>query len=188
MTFEVFIFAGGQSRRFGSDKALAELDGEPLIVRLARAAAPFASSLRVVAERADKYAALGLPTIADTVPERGPLGGLLTALERLAPERWALVLSCDQVVLQGTWVEALARGRGAASAVAFRGERWQPFPGLYQASLAARVREAVRGGDLRLSRLLDGVGATPLPLPPDWPAVPQVNTQAALDALRRGGR
>jgi molybdopterin-guanine dinucleotide biosynthesis protein A len=76
-----YILAGGKSRRFGSDKALAMVEGRPLIARLADRVRPHVARVTVVAERVDKYAHLGLRTIGDVVAGLGPLGGLRTALE-----------------------------------------------------------------------------------------------------------
>ena len=78
------VLAGGQATRFGSDKARAMLDGEPLIARLVKRVQPHASRITVVADVAGKYDDLGLTTIADDVPGRGPVGGLLAALRHAA--------------------------------------------------------------------------------------------------------
>lgn len=69
----VYILAGGRSSRFGSDKARAALHGRPMIVRIAELLRPVAESMIVVAEQSDKYADLGLLTIADAIPGQGPL-------------------------------------------------------------------------------------------------------------------
>ena len=76
----IYILAGGRSSRFGSDKARAVLDGEPLIKRVARMAMPIAESTTIVADRTGKYDDLGLRSIADDPPHLGPLGGLAAAL------------------------------------------------------------------------------------------------------------
>ena len=96
----VYILAGGRSSRFGSDKARALLDGEPLVARLARQIEPVARRVTVVAEAADTYADLGLRTIADRRPGLGPLAGLEAALlDATNPPKstadWLILLSCD---------------------------------------------------------------------------------------------
>jgi molybdopterin-guanine dinucleotide biosynthesis protein A len=182
--WSAYVLAGGKSTRFGSDKALAELDGEPLILRLARAVAPVARELIVVAERADKYASLGLPTIGDVLPDRGPLGGLLTALEHAPTPAQILLVTCDLVVFEASWVETLATSAEGARAVAFRDDRWQPFPGLYHTELGGDARRAVARGELGMGRFLDTVSARAVPLPRDWPPLVQANTRADLARFR----
>ena len=187
--FATYVLAGGKSRRFGSDKALATLEGVPLIQRLVQALAPVSRASIVVAEQAGKYASLGLTTIGDVIPDRGPLGGLLTALEHAhqRDESWCLVLTCDQVVFEPRWVDALASrlgGDDGVRAAAFRDDRWQPFPALYHASLRGEAREAVTSGRLKMGRFLDAIAARGVQLPADWPELVQANTREELERLR----
>ena len=87
------VLCGGRSSRFGSDKALADVNGRPL-------AAGIVAALRAVG--ADPVAAiggsagpaLGIPTIPDRFPAEGPLGGLATALLWAGRGR-VLVTPCD---------------------------------------------------------------------------------------------
>ena len=79
LNIPIYILAGGKSSRFGNphdDKALAEINNTPLILRLAEQLQPIANPLTIVADRADKYQHLGLNTIADHQPGLGPLAGL----------------------------------------------------------------------------------------------------------------
>ncbi|MEX0652698.1 MAG: molybdenum cofactor guanylyltransferase [Phycisphaeraceae bacterium] len=182
-----YLLAGGQSRRFGSDKARAEVAGRPLIVRLARQLAPLAVSVTVIARTANAYADLGLTTLGDVHPGQGPMAGLHTALHHAKPHHpYLLLVSCDMLVCRPHWITALTEARSTSTqAVAFREQHWHPFPGLYHRSLLAEVERRLRAGDLRMQHLLDDV-ATPAPLPADWPALPQANTPAELaQAVRK---
>src|SRR5437879_3536860 len=100
----VYILAGGKSRRFGSDKARAILDGKPLILHVADALRPIASSLTVVADISGKYDDLALTTITDLQPGLGPLGGLFTALNDCR-HPWLLLAPCDFAGIQPRWIE-----------------------------------------------------------------------------------
>src|SRR5436190_19307235 len=103
----IYILAGGKSSRFGSDKARAEIDGEPLLARIVRVLKPAAKNFTIVADAENKYGDLGLRTIADVQPGLGPMGGLLTALNDLREPGYLLLCSCDMVALDCAWVEAL---------------------------------------------------------------------------------
>ncbi len=84
------VLAGGQSRRFGSDKALAELDGQTLLARSVNRLSGWCA--RVVVAGRDTAPA---PTLPDWPrPGMGPLGGLAAALHFARAEGFALVLSC----------------------------------------------------------------------------------------------
>ena len=176
----VYILAGGRSSRFGHDKAMARLAGVPLLSRVGTLAAPFASRITVVAEHAGAYEALGLRTIADEVPGRGPLGGLLTALGD-AREGWTLVLPCDLWLLRSDWIAGLlAARRPGSQAVVFRGERWEPWPGLYHASMREVVAAAEAASELTVWWLYSRVQTEAVPLPCDWPEPAQINTAQDL--------
>jgi molybdopterin-guanine dinucleotide biosynthesis protein A len=99
------ILAGGQSRRFGSDKAQARVAGKALLDHVADALRPQCAAL-VVAGRAWP----GLLTVAD-LPEAdlGPLGGLAGALAYAQRKGFDAVLSsgCDVLGLPADLAEQL---------------------------------------------------------------------------------
>lgn len=178
-----YILAGGRSRRFGSDKARACYQGEALILRQARQLQALGHRVTVVARCPDQYADLGLPTIADLEPDQGPTGGAITALHHCG-QGWLILSSCDLVIFQPQWLQALlpiARGQDV-DAVAYRTDRWQPFPGLYHTRLLQRPDV---WQERSLQHLLNTARTCPLPVPPDWPPMIQVNTPDELLGLDR---
>lgn len=102
------ILAGGQSRRFGSDKAEALFEGRALLEHVADALRPQTADL-VVAGREWP----GLPKIAD-LPEAGigPLGGLAGALDHAWRHDFDAVLSagCDVIGLPADLAERMDAG------------------------------------------------------------------------------
>jgi molybdopterin-guanine dinucleotide biosynthesis protein A len=184
----VYILAGGKSSRLGRDKARVEIDGEPLLVRVARSLEPFARSITVVADRAGKYRDLGFETIADREPGLGPLGGLQTALGHCRDGGWILCASCDRIGIRPGWLRALFSGRkNGAKAVVFRGRIWQPLPALYHASLAPEVDAAVASGRLTPWMLLEHAGVVSLRLPDDWETSVDINDPEELSKLAPKG-
>jgi molybdenum cofactor guanylyltransferase len=100
-----FILAGGESSRMGSNKALLELGGAPLIVRVARLVESAGIRPTVVGSP-ETYGGLRLRAIRDDWPGAGPLGGIATAL-RVSESRWNLVVACDLPYLTTPWLEHL---------------------------------------------------------------------------------
>lgn len=94
MKFQGIILAGGKSRRFGEDKALAKIEGDLMIKKVAG----FLISLKlrpvVIANDPGKYSFLPYSILKDIRPEQGPLGGLYTACHHF-PGSSLLVLTCD---------------------------------------------------------------------------------------------
>ncbi len=183
MKTDVYILSGGKSSRFGSDKARAEIDGEPLIKRIVRILAPCASSFTAVAESPGKYADLGVRTIADVRAGLGPIGGLVTALKDLPNPGWLLLCSCDMVAVDCEWVNTLLAARPSNSqAAAFEGERIEPLFALYHSSLIEEIERGIAAGELSPSGLIARVPSSRLPLPANWPKLAHVNTRAELAA------
>ena len=75
------VLAGGLSRRMGTDKALVEIDGTPMVLRAADALrASGLTEVIVVGGCRRRLGELGLRVVADLYPGQGPLGGVITAL------------------------------------------------------------------------------------------------------------
>jgi len=163
----VYILAGGKSSRFGENKALVSIFGEPLIVRLANQLASMGLGLRIVAQRTSDYEGLGFPVIEDQSPDAGPLAGLLAALcdcERLG-SHWCLVSSCDILDWHPEWFQALiqtVQRNPQLDAAILEGINeeigaFRPFPGLYRASLWNSVTEFWNNGDRSMRKLHDRI-------------------------------
>ena len=168
------IIAGGASRRFGSDKAAALLDGRTLIDRVADAMARQADRIVVVGRRWP-----GLESIADQpTAGLGPLGGLLGALNHGAALGYDRVLTapCDVAELPGDLLVTLDPAPAVLSD--------QPVIGLWPAALAEPLRAHLGATphDRSMRRWIAMAGAREIDLPY---GLPNVNTPADLAALRR---
>lgn len=106
------ILAGGEARRFGSDKAAAEWRGRRLIDHVAARLGPVTDALVVAGgPRA------GFVTVPDAPrPGLGPLGGIAGALAHAAAEGFGAVvtLPCDTPNVAEDVLAALARAQGPA--------------------------------------------------------------------------
>ena len=169
------ILAGGQSRRFGSDKAMADLGGMPMIARVAEALAPFVEATVTCGHPAELPGIIGVADLPR--PGLGPLGGLAGALQYAAAQGFEAVLSagCDTPVLAAG---LMARLRGAHTATFVI---QSPIIGFWPASLAAALLAHLdRPGGRSMRGWADAVGAVALNAPTP---IPNVNTLAELDGL-----
>ncbi|MFC3860689.1 molybdenum cofactor guanylyltransferase [Deinococcus antarcticus] len=144
------ITAGGKSRRFGSDKALARLDGVTLLERVA-ASLNDAQRKILIAPRGS-YSLSGWEVVPDGRPGEGPLAGLETALTA-AGSGWVAFAGVDMPRLDSTYWEALLQARTAeAWAVqAIHPQRGpQPLGALYHAALLPRITRLLDSGERRL--------------------------------------
>ena len=144
------ILAGGQARRFGSDKAHALYEGERLIDRVA--AALLAQSVGLVVCGREEP---GFRCIPDW-PEAGlgPLGGLAAALRHAGEQGFSHVLSTgvDVPDLPFDLADTLA-GEGAAIVAS------QPVVGLWPVEAGAVLEAFLAGGGRSLYRFADAIGA-----------------------------
>jgi molybdenum cofactor guanylyltransferase len=144
------ILAGGQARRFGSDKAQALFEGTRLIDRVATALGAQCDSV-VVCGRDEE----GFTCLADwPEPGLGPLGGLAAALRQAGAGGFTHVLSAgvDVPDLPETIAADLA-GDGAAIVES------QPVVGLWPVSTAPLLEDFLVGGGRSLYRFADHLGA-----------------------------
>jgi molybdopterin-guanine dinucleotide biosynthesis protein A len=167
MSRAAFILAGGRSRRMGRDKALLELDGEPLAARTARTAAEAAGRAYIVGPAA-VYGHLGYPCLDERFPGLGPLSGLDAAL-RSGLATWCLLLACDMPGLDAASLRRLLdlaepSGCDAAVTVSASG-RPEPLCAVYHVRLAGLVEQHLQEGRLALHELLSRIRWAAFPAP-----------------------
>lgn len=84
------VLAGGRSSRFGSDKALAEIDGLTLLDRAISALGCWCETVVIVGGNRPEY-----PSVPDwPAPDMGPLGGIAAALRFATEQGHREVLTC----------------------------------------------------------------------------------------------
>ncbi|MFO7833356.1 MAG: molybdenum cofactor guanylyltransferase [Halohasta sp.] len=145
------VLAGGYSTRFGeTDKALAELDGTPMVARVADRLSDAVDRL-VVSCRDDQQAAfdraiaaldLAVPVrfAIDPEPDRGPLAGLKHGFEQVS-STYAAVVACDMPFVDPAFVTFLferAAGHDAAVPELKDGHR-QPLQAVYHVDRTSAV-------------------------------------------------
>ncbi len=114
-----YVLAGGGSTRFGRDKALVEMDGAPMLLRMRALLGEITKQVNVIAAP-QKYAALGITGVGDRWEGQGPLAGIITALlttkEAGGEEQWNLIVGCDMPFLTREWLTNLVVRALASSA------------------------------------------------------------------------
>ncbi len=159
------VLAGGQSRRFGSDKALALFAGRRLLDRAE-------ASLR---DQCDDVAIIGRGHVADwPEPGRGPLGGLAGAMLHARDHGFDAVMSCpvDSFDLPGTLRTFLQPAPAYVES--------QPVIGLWPVEcLAAAQAILICGQPASMRGFAERIGARPVNLP-----IEPVNINTPRDLAR----
>lgn len=152
-----FIIAGGQSQRFGRDKALFEYRGKPLIRHVIDAVRPAIEQIAIVADDADKYAFLGLPCHRDAIAGLGALGGLYTALLRAGTER-VFVTACDMPGLSAGLIRFMAEeSSGYDVTVPWIDGRAEPLHAVYAKTCIEQIEKNIRSGQRQIIRFFNDV-------------------------------
>ncbi|MES2221954.1 MAG: molybdenum cofactor guanylyltransferase [Acidobacteriota bacterium] len=167
-----FVLAGGRSSRLGRDKALlpwppdetAEGKSRTLLQHSIHRLESVCATVSVCASRDD------LPftgdVIPDALPESGPLGGIVAALEHSMTD-WNLMLAVDLPFLPVEVLQALVRSAPQSAAEPrptstplvvcilprFDGLP-QPLCGLYHRSLTPGLRTALEAGNFKMMAAL----------------------------------
>ena len=153
------LLAGGLARRMGGgDKPMREISGRTILDRVIARLAPQCDGL-VLNANGDpaRFAAFGLPVIADTVQDfPGPLAGILAALDWAAANRpdvgWILSAAADCPFLPRDLISRLHQARieqGAQLAVAASAGQTHPVIGLWSVALREELRHALVVEDIR---------------------------------------
>lgn len=170
------LLVGGASRRFGSPKALALLDGETLAARAWRVLGEACDERIAVGKKAD---GLELPfrLVDDGVEVRAPLAGVVAGL-RAARHDVAVVLPVDCPLVDAPILRALARAGGDAAV-----PQTGPLPGAYAKRALPVLERRLARGELALRSALEELDVRVVELDP-W-QLANVNRPADLNALER---
>ena len=144
------IVAGGLSRRFGSDKASANLRGRPLLQWVRDALAPVVDEIVIVTAAGQTlppmHPAIPVTVVEDREPERGPLAGLATGFA-VARAPICFAASCDAPLLGAAVVERILDALASHEAVIPEvGGFPQPLAGAYRREPGLAAAEAALAG------------------------------------------
>jgi len=144
------VLAGGQSRRYGKNKALVALDGIPLIERVCRVLKRVADPVIVSTNDPDLFRFLGLPMVRDRIPGLGPLSGIHAGLS-VMPGEAALFVACDMPHLNDDLIRFMAASRGDSDAVVPRVSGLpEPLHAIYGKTCLAPVSRVIKNGEHRI--------------------------------------
>ena len=154
------IVAGGQSRRFGSDKARHPVDGRPMIERVYDVLSPLVETVLVSVRTLDADYHLPAQRVADEYPGAGPLAGLHAGLRRCQTP-WLLALACDVPFLTSETLQVLLAAReGTDRLVVARTPdgRRHPLCALYPRALGPLAERLLKAEHLAMHELLRTAG------------------------------
>ncbi len=183
----------------GSNKALLEFAGEPLVARQIRVLREAGFSPTILGQAA-LYERFGAPVLPDDVPGLGPLGGMVTTLAHSASD-WNLIVAVDLPYLTPQWLRALASravASDSADVIVPRSDRGlEPLSAVYHRRALPVLRSALAAGVRKVTdALAHPPGCRLLEISPEeWNRIAgepllfeNINTMADYQKAVSGGR
>lgn len=163
------IVAGGKSSRMGTNKALIELNGLPLIAHVARTMQHVFKRVFIVADDAEPYRFLRLPVYPDIFKDSGPLGGIHAGFVHSGAKS-IFVAACDTPFISPALIEYIIHYPSEASVkVAQMDGEVHPLCGWYDRSTMPYVQQALEANQLQVKKVLCHLQAAEVPITNELP-------------------
>jgi molybdopterin-guanine dinucleotide biosynthesis protein A len=190
----LIVLAGGESRRFGSPKALALWRGKRLIDHVFDRLSPHSEKTITVTNPLPQEPDWPGDAVLRDDPSlpAGPLRGIVRGLAECESE-WAWVVSCDTPLVMIELLSALrdeARPGDVAVTPVWRGLA-QPLVACWEAAAAPALKEILEAGEHSPGAALGRLGRRPFPeeacgaIDPKGASFFNVNTPEDLEGLDR---
>ncbi len=141
------ILAGGQSSRFGENKAFARYGGVPFIFRILKVIKHLFSESLLITNSPEFYRNLPIKVVCDDIPNLGPLGGIATAL-RLTSNQRIFVVACDMPLLNFDDIELIIKNSAQQDIAIAEYEGKAAYTlGVYSKGLLAAMNSFLNSGN-----------------------------------------
>lgn len=155
MELSAYIVAGGKSSRMGTEKGLLMINEEPFVKRIWNSLQTITTSVFIITSNKE-YTNLRLNTIEDIFPDKGPVGGIHTALQHSLNEN-VIIISCDAPLVSAEfWQWLLQEHQKSDSEITFPtlAKKDYPLIGIYTKNLEDIFFQAIQNDLLKLRSLI----------------------------------
>lgn len=157
------ILAGGLSTRMGYDKSSMKLDGRPVIETIeSELSAVFekvAFSIRKGTEERYKENSPARTLVEDIMPERGPIGGILSIMKAVESELY-FVTACDMPFPNGAFAaQMIMKAQEGFDIVIprMKSGHLHPLHAVYRKTCLPHIEEQLGRGDNKIINFFDSV-------------------------------
>jgi molybdopterin-guanine dinucleotide biosynthesis protein A len=168
----------------GSEKGLVMYKGKTFIQWILEAVTPVCDSIYLITNN-KAYASYNHPLIRDVIPEKGPVGGIYTALKHSSTP-WNLILSCDVPMLTTDVLQNHLLNKLPDTAISYLsdGRQNSPLIGLYAQHLVGDFEKALRKDHLKLLDLIHALPHSQVTVKPEEAyTIQNINTPTELNHL-----
>jgi molybdopterin-guanine dinucleotide biosynthesis protein A len=181
---QVSILCGGKSSRMQSEKGLVLYQNKAFIEHIIEAVLPVSTTVQLITNGSD-YDYLPYRKIKDIIIDKGPLGGIYSALVNSEIEM-NLILSCDIPLISTKILQQLIEKHNSSFDVSIFEEtnRIHPLIGIYAKTILPVIKKAIENNDLKMMHLLSKVRHQLIPIPEEKRNLFQnINTVGELNEL-----
>jgi molybdenum cofactor guanylyltransferase len=183
------VLCGGLSTRMGTDKAVLEVEGRPLVLRLIERISPACHPVLAAPGTRGRLGTMPCPEVDDERPGAGPLGGLVAGLAA-SPHDLMAVVAVDMPFANPEILRLLSAMHAGEDAVVPRTARGlEPLHAVYSTRCLPAARQALREGRFGLHSMLERLDVR-IVTEDEWrPADPQgrfalnLNSSSDLEVL-----
>ena len=161
---QVSILCGGKSSRMHSEKGLVLYKSKPFIEHVIDAVLPISNNIQLVTN-SNNYDYLAYPKIKDIIVDKGPLGGIYSALYYSESEM-NLILSCDIPLISSEIVkELIDKHKAYFDVTVFEDNfRIHPLIGIYSKKIIPILQKAIHENELKLMHFITNVNHQCIPI------------------------
>lgn len=155
--YGAIILAGGESRRFGTDKAIYSFRGKTLIENVIRTVEHITRHIIIISNSPEKMEFINYPIFRDIIRGAGPLGGIYTGLLHSQFEL-NLVLPCDMPHISTDCLRYLVSNtNGNDITVPLHKNRLEPLCAVYSRSCIPYIKNQIETKDVQVFQFYDKV-------------------------------
>ena len=149
------ILVGGGSRRFGSDKAFMKFSAQTVSSQTYNRLRKLFAEVFFVSNE-EKNILENQILHVDLYPDKGPLGGLYTALKKCS-HSWRFVTACDTPFISREIISLLWKQRTADAVVPVWNNKQEPLNAFYNIRCSNLIEDLLDSGNLSLKNFLEQI-------------------------------
>ncbi|WP_418262207.1 molybdenum cofactor guanylyltransferase [Flavobacterium faecale] len=176
--YTAYILAGGKSQRMGRDKGLLPLNGKTFVSHICEALKPIVEDNIVIVSANVNYDFLGYSRIEDLIDDKGPVGGIYTALKH-SKTKFNFILSVDAPLISTDLLQWLADKHEDSYMMTQVqvGDKASPLIAVYDRSCKIAFGEHMAAKQLKLREVIEDLSHQTLIVPDKWSKqVQNINT------------
>jgi len=172
-----YILAGGESKRFGSNKALVKVGSETLIEKVINSIKTFFDKITIITNEPNNYEFLNIDVKKDIVSGCGSLGGIYTGLV-ISSGFKSFFIACDMPDVNMSLVKQLIiESEGFDVVVPKTKKGYEPLFAVYSKNCIKPIQLQLKKGDLKIINFYKYVKVKEIPTD----VIININTQKDLE-------